>query len=805
MATPITTFRSVRITPGNLYVGEGVPDTTLNGGDVHITGTLEVDGALNIDGAWSLGNTLTVGEDDTGYDVQFFGATSGTYLHWDESADSLLLVGAAAKMAMGSLASTAGSGTALSATTTGAFKVFADDGGAAIGSGTLTRAIEGRNLQTYTAGNREQEAAGVIGKLVSVAGTNRHNMCGVLGSYEVQTSVTVDGQAATTDTWCQAAVIGRVGGTLITVNANAVLAGVAAMSNVATALAANNGIYAGLYVGKWASTETWSHGLYIQHNAVDKAIQVGELSSDDQTGIHLTSTNPNVIDSFADDNNVTLGDANYANIRARTMLFKACTAGTIISVKGQIKFADEADMGPGVFAAVQGYMEAVKDMNVVSGGKFWGVDSSIDIPTTGVFTVDSGAIAAGLHAELTGAGQAAQSSGGILAGLYIDEQITTGNWGYGIYMVGTAVAKAIQVGTLSSDSQTGMTFVATTGTEAVSIYTDDGNAALTGGDPFVVIHGRSLFNVDQATGTTVLGVFGQLKYRSGVDIGPARTAAVEGYNEFMTTNIVKSGGIVAGVSSQTEITAGVLTVNSGGILAGVHAKLTGAGQITQDSGGIVAALYVDESVTTGQWGYGVYIEDAERAWYSTTTMTGATATDNVSIQVTDQQTNASGYTRGLYVNVTATGDKTSTGEINAAAIDLTPEGNAYIATPLAMYTGACADAVISNLWGIYMYMDDIGGSATVTTKYGMSIGIDNGDNATTCGYLRFYNHGAAGTDVDYVIDFPNAGISAAQYFFHAGTGGDMIETGDITSGKTCTHGLRVLLGSTPLVIPLYAD
>ena len=451
MATPITTFRSVRVWPGNLYVGKGVPDTELNGGDVHIEGTLEVDGALNIDGAWALGNTLTVGEDGTGYDVIFYGDTAGSYFHYDADTCSLLLPGAISKFKLGALASVTGSGSALDATNSAAFRVYADDGGAAIGSGTLARAGEFRNLLTYTAGNREQEAAGVVGKLVSVAGTNRHNMCGVLGSYESSTSLIVDGQAATTDTWCQAAIIGRVGGALITVNTNAVLAGVAAMSNVATALAANSGIYTGLYVGKWASTETWSHGLYIQHNAVDKAIQVGELSSTTQTGIHLTSTNPNVIDSFADDNNVTLGDANYANIRARTMLFKACTAGTIISVKGQLKFADEADMGPGVFAGVQGYMEAYKDMDVKSGGKFWAVDASIDVPTTGTFTVVSGGIAAGLHAEITGAGTFVQDSGGILAGLYIDEQATVGNWGYGVYVTGAIISLAA-LSTLTPDS-----------------------------------------------------------------------------------------------------------------------------------------------------------------------------------------------------------------------------------------------------------------------------------------------------------------------------------------------------------------
>jgi len=37
----------------------------------------------------ALTGTLTVGVDDTGHDVIFYGATSGKYLHWDESADAL--------------------------------------------------------------------------------------------------------------------------------------------------------------------------------------------------------------------------------------------------------------------------------------------------------------------------------------------------------------------------------------------------------------------------------------------------------------------------------------------------------------------------------------------------------------------------------------------------------------------------------------------------------------------------------------------------------------------------------------------
>lgn len=50
-------------------------------------------GALDITGNSQLTGTLTVGVDDTGYDVQFFGATSGKYLLWDESDDKLIVLG----------------------------------------------------------------------------------------------------------------------------------------------------------------------------------------------------------------------------------------------------------------------------------------------------------------------------------------------------------------------------------------------------------------------------------------------------------------------------------------------------------------------------------------------------------------------------------------------------------------------------------------------------------------------------------------------------------------------------------------
>lgn len=77
----------------------GATDITLSGeldaATLDISGNADIDGttnldAVDIDGAVQIDNTVTVGVDDTGYDVKFFGATASRYLLWDESADSLL-------------------------------------------------------------------------------------------------------------------------------------------------------------------------------------------------------------------------------------------------------------------------------------------------------------------------------------------------------------------------------------------------------------------------------------------------------------------------------------------------------------------------------------------------------------------------------------------------------------------------------------------------------------------------------------------------------------------------------------------
>lgn len=95
---------------GSIYLGdEGANETFLKATDngnvelyydnvkkletksdgVDITGELQAD-SLDIDGNATFAGTLTVGVDNAGHDVVFYGDTSSRYLQWDQSADKLL-------------------------------------------------------------------------------------------------------------------------------------------------------------------------------------------------------------------------------------------------------------------------------------------------------------------------------------------------------------------------------------------------------------------------------------------------------------------------------------------------------------------------------------------------------------------------------------------------------------------------------------------------------------------------------------------------------------------------------------------
>ena len=89
-----TRTAQLTMSSGALIFNDNINLTFGTGSDATIDydGTnLVVDPAVVGSGVLSLQGGLTVGVDDTGYDVQLFGATSGKYVIWDQSDDTLAL------------------------------------------------------------------------------------------------------------------------------------------------------------------------------------------------------------------------------------------------------------------------------------------------------------------------------------------------------------------------------------------------------------------------------------------------------------------------------------------------------------------------------------------------------------------------------------------------------------------------------------------------------------------------------------------------------------------------------------------
>ena len=82
------TFAGATSVAGKLGVGVSSVHASF---DFYNQGTAYFNGATTIDANTQITGTLTVGVDDTGHDVKFYGATSGKFLHWDESDDALKL------------------------------------------------------------------------------------------------------------------------------------------------------------------------------------------------------------------------------------------------------------------------------------------------------------------------------------------------------------------------------------------------------------------------------------------------------------------------------------------------------------------------------------------------------------------------------------------------------------------------------------------------------------------------------------------------------------------------------------------
>jgi len=494
-------------------------------------------------------------------------------------------------------------------------------------------------------------------------------------------------------------------------------------------------------------------------------LSYGTLSSDDQTGITLSSSNPTVLDVFADDNDTALTNAVYHAIRGRTMLFKTPTEGSIFSVMGQIKCADEVDFNPGVFAGVRGYIETMDDTDIKSGAKMWAVEGCLDA-TLASYTVKDGGISAAFHAELTGVGTFTQDSGGILAGLYVDETAGTGKWGYGIYMTAGSCHQPMKIGALSSTTAGTGAALTSTYPILVEVHGDDVDTAMGSSTTARCIDAR-MMNYNSPKAET-WGIQGKSKIGALAKTANVSAGVVGAMETYGTCSLATGSGntFIAGVMGRLGMASG-LTLGAGTFACGVLAFYNTLA--ANDPTGEYTVAYMataSDIAGTGDWDYGVYIEDTTQAWYSTTTHTGAgTTTRNaMEVAVTDNATNTGNYQRGIYCNYTAAGDKTSGGEVNVFAYDLTLTGDTVYAYGYVNYIGSSGNPTLSFVAPISIYVDDLGNAC------GGLVGIDIGFAGTNSpagrhAYFRCRQHSSAIPQTVLLLE----GSSCADYLLEATT------------------------------------
>jgi len=204
---------------------------------------------------------LTVGEDDVGYDVTLYGATSGSKFLWDESNNRLEFT--QARMSFGTLSSsTAGSGVTLDADVTRILEVHADDKDTARATGTMGRAIFGRTM-IYKDNACEDWGVDGLSKISAVAKTGNVS-AGVVGRFEsTGTCTTATGSGNT----FVAGVMGRLGlGASFTIGSGTWACGVLSFYNISTTNNPATGYTCAFMstASDIAGTGDWDYGLYLE-------------------------------------------------------------------------------------------------------------------------------------------------------------------------------------------------------------------------------------------------------------------------------------------------------------------------------------------------------------------------------------------------------------------------------------------------------------------------------------------------------------------------------------------------------------
>ena len=571
---------------------------------IAITGDLTVSGAATITGtltgagteipvATTYLGTLTVGVNDSGYDVTFYGATSGKKFLWDESADGVVLTGNFTQT--GTLALTGAATVSSTLNVTGATTLAALT---SVGAVSLTGAVAINGDTTIETSDRinfydtgayiyasASTTLALVGTNITLAGiTGITGATTITGTMTLDGNVTLSGSRTFTTGTGAITLSGAIGiGTVTTITPVAI--GTHLAFALATAWVSGTLISAAF----GSATTVNNHVIGV---LLDFATNVTGTTAKDITGFELKLPGLSVA------NNTSYIGFDLSAAGAITS-----TANTFTWKGFNVQLPNTTQTG----GANNSYGLFVTGGTVTSG-------TQVGVYVTG--TITSGIQLVGSMTN------------------FINIASVGSNAAIGIEFSDGFLGHSISTGTRGNTTDLGVTLTATNEFNA-GFFADDSTANIA--DSVANVLARTVLLATQSGGS-IRSVQGQLKIADAVDVGTGVYTAVQGYIELMGDTSVKTGGKMSCMDISLEIASTkTLTIDSGGLFAGLKIETTGAGTFTQT--GNSAAIWIDDGGTVTDWKVGIDINNCTTGidiGSGTTgiSMTGAYATAAIAISTT---------------------------------------------------------------------------------------------------------------------------------------------------------------------------
>jgi len=176
---------------------------------------------------------------------------------------------------------------------------------------------------------------------------------------------------------------------------------------------------------------------------------------------------------------------------------------------------------------------------------------------------------------------------------------------------------------------------------------------------------------------------------------------------------------------------------------------------------------------------------------------GDTASQAVYIKVTDAGNATSGYSRGLYIDYTNSGAKTSSAEINALGIDVTISASVPYAYISSIYMATSGNPTIGLISGLTLYLDNIGTAVSSVHMLDLQTGNPTASAASTReAYIRCRNHGTGTPTCIFFLQANNNAKAATNFIEQDSVTVGPVAAAATTTADAATYKVRCKIGST---------